>query len=198
MSSSANLSAETRSQLGSRACRKLRANGRIPCNVQAPEGGDHLNLHISEHEFLGARRHHVHLFDLEFDGKSEAAVVRELQWDAMGDHIVHVEFKRVQRGVETESEVELSFVGQVRDGVLTHSVTHITISSMPSLIPDSIEVNVEGLTPGTHIKAADLVLPEGVNLITSPTLEIAVVSAIREEAEPTEEGEEGEDEAEGV
>ena len=68
-------------------------------------------------------------------------------------------------------------------------MTHITISCIPSLIPDSIEVKVEGMVSGTHIKASDLELPEGITLVTAPELEVAVVGALRTVAEVVEEGE---------
>lgn len=149
----------------------------MPASLQADADHPHVDLSIDEFEFLTARRKHAHLFDLDFDGTAEAAVIRELQWDAMGDRILHVEFKRVVRGVATESDVELHFTGMVAEGVLTHSVTHLSISCIPSLIPDEIEVSVAGLTIGTHVRAKDIVLPEGLSLASDPETEIAMVSA---------------------
>jgi len=183
------LQADLREKVGSRSARKLRREGRLPASIQTEGEKEQLSLHIDADEFIASRRHQVHLYDLELQGKVETAVVRELQWDALGDHILHVEFKRVQRGVQTESEVELAFYGQVSEGVLVHNVTHITISSIPSLIPDSIEVKVEGMVSGTHIKAGDLELPEGITLVTDPELEVAVVGALRVVAEETPEEE---------
>ena len=139
MAQSATLKAEARTKLGSRACRALRANGMIPANLQPADGKEHLDLAINEHEFLAARRNHVHLYDIEIGGQSESVVVRELEWDVFGDSIIHVEFKRVQRGVETETEVELAFVGMPK-GVVNHTMQHISIFSLPSMIPDAIEV----------------------------------------------------------
>ncbi|MCB9905759.1 MAG: 50S ribosomal protein L25 [Planctomycetes bacterium] len=191
MAQSATLKAEARTKLGSRACRALRANGMIPANLQPADGKEHLDLAINEHEFLAARRNHVHLYDIEIGGQSESVVVRELEWDVFGDSIIHVEFKRVQRGVETETEVELAFVGMPK-GVVNHTMQHISIFSLPSMIPDAIEVNVEGLGEGTHILAKDLKLPEGVRLAVEPDAEVAVIAGVREEA-TTEEGEEGEE-----
>ncbi len=196
MSASATLQAVLRDKVGSRDARKLRSEGRLPCSLQADKDHEHVNFHIDLSEFLTTRRAHAHLYDLEMGSQTQAAVVRELQYDSLGSGIIHVEFKPVTRGVATEAEVELSFVGNVVDGVLTHNVTHITVECLPSQIPDNIEVKVEGLTAGTHIKASDLVLPEGIKLAIEPDTEIAVVSVPRAETpEPTEgeEGEEGED-----
>ncbi len=198
MSSSAKLTCGVRESLGSRSARKLRNQGQMIATLQADANGAHMNLHLNAAEFEASRRAHAHLYDLKINGELHSAVVRELQWDCMGDVVNNIEFKRVVRGVATESEVELTFVGNVASGVLTHNVTHIAISCIPSIIPDGIEVKVDGLEEGTHIAASDLNLPEGVALAVDANLEIAVVSAQRTQmTTPDEgEGEEGEDGAE--
>lgn len=190
MAHNAVLKAEPRERTGSRASRRLRAQGRIPANIQS-SAGNHLDIAIDEQAFLSARRHHVHLYDLEIEGRTEPAVVREIQWDSLGEHILHVEFKRVVRGVETESEVEIEFFGHpAHNGLVNTLLTHVTIRSIPSLIPDKIDVSVEGLEPGHHIKAGDLVLPEGVSLAIDPEVDVATISGAHftdeEETTPTE------------
>ena len=191
MSESARFQCSLRPELGSRAARKLRAAGRVPASLNS-EGRDsaHVDLHLDESQFLASRRHHVHLYDLDIDGRVESAVVRELAWDSLGDRLVHIEFKRVARNVATESQVDLVFAGMVREGVANHVHNEITIRCLPGLIPDSIRVEVEGLTIGTHVRAKDLVLPEGVELAQDPETEILIVTAIREvaPAAPAEEG----------
>lgn len=188
------LTCETRNKLGSRSARRLRAYGRMVASLQADEGHEHANLHFDEAEFHAHRRNHVHLFDLEFDGKSEAAIVGELQWDAFGDTLYHVEFKRVVRGEKTQSEVTLKFRGTPA-GVLTHDLNEVTILSLPSLIPDSIFVNVDGLEPGSHVKAKDVELPEGVELVIDPEYDLAVITELRSSAQG--DGEEASEEEEG-
>jgi large subunit ribosomal protein L25 len=193
MAQSEVLKAQKRAKLGSANARSLRAEGRVPANLQGD--GDHVDFSIDMREFLATRRHHTHLYDIDLDGTTESAVVRELQWDAFGDNIIHVEFKRVQRGVETEAEVMIEWLGQPKGGILNHLVDHITVRCIPSLIPDSIEARVEHLEEGMHLKASDLKLPEGISLAIDPDTEIAtVITAGGGGAEATEEEGEGEGE----
>ena len=149
MSSSQILKARKRPKLGSRHARNVRRDGHIPATIQ-PDArkSEHLDIAIDEVEFLAARRHHVHLFDIDVEGSTETAVVRELQWDTFGERILHIEFKRVQRGVKTEAEVELEFVGHPKHGVVNHLVGHVTILADPTLIPDNLEVRVGELEEG--------------------------------------------------
>ena len=127
---SATFQAKLRDKVGSRGARKLRAEGQIPCNIQGGDG-DHINFSIDEHAFFTARRQHEHLFDIELGGATETALVRELQWDSMGEQLMHIEFRRVVRGQKIESVVKLSFEGMPKSGILNHLMTEITISSIP-------------------------------------------------------------------
>ena len=179
MSSSESLKCGLRDKVGSRDSRKLRSQGRIPASLQAEGKSVHMNIHLAADEFYASRRHHVHLYDLDVDGDVHAAVVRELQWDAMGDHINHIEFRPVQRGVAIESQVALVFNGKVKDAVLSQNVSEITISCIPSLIPDNLGVEVEGLEAGVHLRASDISLPEGISLAVDPEFEIAVVGHLK-------------------
>jgi large subunit ribosomal protein L25 len=173
MAQSATIKVQERAKLGTLNAEALRGAGRIPANLQSKDGA-HLDFHFDEREFLATRRRHVHLYDLDFGGKTESAVVRELQWDTFGERILHVEFKRVQRGVQTETQVELAFIGAPL-GVVNQIQHHVTIRSIPSLIPDNIEVRVAGMEIGTTIRAKDLVLPEGVSLAIDPETDLATI-----------------------
>jgi large subunit ribosomal protein L25 len=177
----ANLKTAPRTSLGSRAARILRLQGRIPVSLQG-EGKEALFLTIDEHEFRTARRKHEHVFMLELEGGAQDSVmVRELQWDPLGEEIVHVEFRRVDLTRETEADVPLEFVGHPKGGVLNHLVALVKVAAIPSKIPDSIEVKVDAMELGHPLYARDLKLPEGVRLVTPGNLSIAVVVIVKEE-----------------
>lgn len=184
------MQAERRERLGSRHARKLRAEGRLPICIQG-EGKPNLDASIDMADFLSRRRHHESLFDIEVGDALETAVVRELQWDSFGDTMIHAEFRRVTRGVETEAEVDLVFTGQTMGGALNQLATTIKIKTMPRLIPESIEVpmNLVGEEP---FLAKDVPLPEGISLAEDPSHQVAILGAgAGAEAEP-----ESDDEAE--
>jgi large subunit ribosomal protein L25 len=177
----ATLKTTPRTGLGTRAARVIRRQGRIPISLQG-DGKEALFLCIDEHEFLAARRAHEHVFTLELaEGKSDSAMVRELQWDPLGEDIVHVEFRRVDLTRETEAEVALEFVGHPKGGVLNHLVTRVTVAAIPSKIPDRIEVKVDAMELGTPLFARELKLPDGVRLVTPGSVSIAVVVIVKEE-----------------
>jgi large subunit ribosomal protein L25 len=190
MAQSAILKAHKRAKLGSTSSRSLRAGGNIPANIQG--GGDHIDISIEEREFLASRRAHVHLYDIDVEGTQETAVVQELQWDTFGDKIIHIEFKKVVRGVAIDTDVDLAFLGVPKSGVVNLLVDHIRITCIPSLIPDNLAVKVESFEEGSHIKASDLILPEGITLACDLEMDIAtIVSAASPVTEEPEEDAEG-------
>ena len=194
----AKIDSAVREKVGSRAARRLRAMGRMVASVQADADHPHIDLHFDEASFHAARRHHAHLFDLDFGASTETVIVRELQWDAFGDTLFHVEFKRVVRGQKTQSQVRLRFVGNPA-GILNHDLSDVTVSCIPSLIPDTIDVVVDGLQPGTHLKAKDIDLPDGIELVIDPEAEIAMITDLKAAAADTEaEGDEAEGEDGGA
>ena len=196
MSDSSILTAERREKVGTRASREVRSAGRIPASLQADGDSPHVDISIDEREFLAFRRQHVNLYDIDVDGDLSSAIVRELQWDAFGDNIIHVEFRRVQRGVEIESVVALSTTGQA-NGVVKLLVSQIAIRSIPSKIPDGLEISVKGLEEGTHLTAAQIEMPEGVSLAVDEETEVVTISGMKEEVEePTAAAAEGEEGAE--
>ncbi len=189
---SVTLKGTVREKLGSRWARRLRLDNRIPCSIQG-ENKENVDIAIDAVAFSTARRQHQHLFDIELDkGPTETAMIRELQWDTLGNEVVHVEFRRVVRGQKTEVEVALEFTGRPKGGVLNHLVSHLTIMCLPSEIPDNVEVSVEGLEEGHTIHAGDLELAEGFELVTDAETPVAVVTAVRGVEEAPTEGEEEE------
>ena len=196
--SSSTIAAEVRATLGTREARLLRAEGRIPASIQGGEGGV-ICVSIDSRDFWRLRRQHVHLFDLDVNGSVESATVRELQWDSLGDNLNHVEFHRVIRGVKTQVAVSLEFVGHPTGGVLNHLHNEIEVLCLPSLIPDSIEVNVDGFEVGHTISAGSIILPEGFELASDAKMAVAVVADTRaNEVAAATDDEEGDDDTTDV
>ena len=177
------ITCELRTKVGSRASRRLRYDGRTVGCIQAAEGQQHIDIHFDAREFETARRHHVHLFDLVIDGKVQSAVVNTLQWDSLGDTLVHVEFRAVDKNRAIDSKVEIHFTGTAA-GILQHILDEVMIRCVPGKIPDFLVAKVDGLVEGTHVRAKDLVLPEGVALAIAPETEIAVITGQKAEATP--------------
>jgi large subunit ribosomal protein L25 len=174
----ASIQVQKREKTGTREARYLRAEGKIPSALAAGDNKPHVDFAIDEHEFLATRRRHQHVYELELDGVRETALVRELQWDTYGEHITHVEFRRVDLTKTTEVDVAIAFIGHPK-GQLNLMMTHVKVRALPIDIPDELEVSVADLEPGTNVAVSEIKLPKGIELITSPKLLVARISVIK-------------------
>jgi large subunit ribosomal protein L25 len=180
---STTLKAEVRAKVGTRSARALRTQGRIPGNLQGGTGAPHIDLSIDEDEFLTARRHHQHLYELQIGGKVETALIEDLQWDVFGERIQHVEFRRVDRFAKTDVVVAIEFLGEPKSGVVMHLRNELTILTTPDAIPDSLIVKVGELVIGDTIKASQVPLPAGATLYEDEDPESVVAHVIEPKLE---------------
>lgn len=202
MSMNATLSADRRSENGKGAARRLRASGRIPAVVYG-QGGEGLSVSLDEHEAdLLFHRISVEntIVNLEVEGEKHpiATLIREVQTHPFREKLVHVDFYRIQEGVELEVEIPVHLEGTpkgVKDegGVLQQVIHDLSVACIPSKIPDQIVVDVSGLEVGDAVHISDITLPEGVRALDDPERTLATVNiprAVIEEDEDEDEGDE--------
>lgn len=187
------LRAEIRHDHGTRAAYSLRRSGRLPA-VLYGEGGDTVSLSLDRHEFENLLRHHERVFDLEYDGGKQQVLVHEVQFDHLGDQLLHVDLIRASRGKKVEVSVPLDFVGHPKGmpkGEFVKNLQEVEISATPRSIPEAIVVHVHDLDVGDVLHVSDLEMPEGVECLADPETVVCGIHA-RAEVEETAEGEEGE------
>lgn len=191
---------EKREKLGSRECRKLREAGRIPVSLYGLERPQ-LSLSIERdhaHEIFDKQ---VHLVDLELNGEGQQALVTDVQFDALGDEILHVDFSRVQRDKPVTVQVAIDYEGHAKGiadgGVVNYVENDIEVECLPRHIPDKIVVDVTSLGLGDNLSISDLTLPEGVKATADPEAVIVTV-AFPTAAEPSDGDGEDEDETVGA
>lgn len=169
--SSETIEVKKREGVGSLAARKLRANGQVPAILYG-HGEANVNLAVRSDAISRIIQHGTKLLDLSGD-LTETALLRDVQWDAFGVEVLHVDFARVSQSEAVEISVPLEVhgeaVGTKEGGVLTLVLHELTILCPASKIPESIEVNVADLHLGDHLLAENLSLPEGAALVTAPT-----------------------------
>jgi large subunit ribosomal protein L25 len=211
MTMHATLKAEKRAGTGKGAARKLRASGLVPA-VLYGRGDEAIAISVDAHEarllFQSISIENT-LVDLTLDGKPIQTLVREVQVHASRPDLIHVDFYRVQKGVLLDVEIPVHLVGtpvgvKMHGGVVQQIVHELPVRTLPTLIPDSFEVDVSALDVGDSIHVSDLALPEGVEVQLEPDQTVCSVvvprGLVSEEAEEAEaalaEGEEAGDGAE--
>ena len=183
-SQSATVTVESRSQLGSRANKRLRDSGKLPGVIYGHKL-DVVPITLPKKEVVRHLDHGTHLFALNIDGKPENVLIKDVQYDHLGIEVLHVDFARVDLNERVDVTVPLEFKGEPKglaeNGVLTQVVAELEVNCVVTNIPDAIRHNISemGLDSVLHLK--DIKLPEGVTALQDPELILATVKEIEDE-----------------
>ncbi|MCL6672545.1 50S ribosomal protein L25/general stress protein Ctc [Streptomyces panaciradicis] len=188
------LSAETRTEFGKGAARRIRRDNKVP-GVLYGHGSDPLHLTLPGHDLLLALRTPNVLISLDIDGKgSELAIPKAVQRDAIKGFLEHVDLLLVKRGEKVTVEIPVHTEGELAPGgnLLEHVLNALPVEAEATHIPESVTVSIEGLEAGASVLAKDIPLPNGTKLaVDEDTVVLQVLSAQAEESEGEEsEGEE--------
>lgn len=189
----AEIDAEVRAGVGRQACRRLRREWKVPANLYGHKKANVL-LAIPEAQFVeqlaGGRR----LLNLNFSGSREIGMVKEVQYDAVGDRVVHVDFARVSLDERVHFRVPVGTVGIAKGaaggGIFDHMRKELDIEGPATEIPQRIELDVSELSVGDMIRVRDVPLPPSCKILhTEPDDAVVAVHAPRRVEEPKPEGE---------
>src|SRR5438477_12777896 len=141
----AQVTAQPRSELGTRANKRLRGRGLVPGVIYGHKEAV-VPVILPKKELVNHLNHGAHLFDLALDGKSEKVLVKEVQYDHLGLEVIHVDFARVSldERVEVTVPIELKGTpkGEEEGAVLQQIMNEIEIECLVTDIPDMIVHNV--------------------------------------------------------
>jgi large subunit ribosomal protein L25 len=195
MAQQAQISIKPRSELGSRANKRLRDTGFIPGVIYGHKEAV-VPVTLPKKETVTHLSHGAHLFNLALDGKYETVLVKEVQYDHLGIEVIHVDFARVSLDEKVEVTVPLELKGEPKGeadgGVLQQIVAELEIECLVTEIPDAIRHNVSEMALDDVLHIKDLKLPAGVRCLQDEDLIVATVKEVVEEVEApaaaTEEG----------
>jgi large subunit ribosomal protein L25 len=197
MSTEAILKATTRTESGKGAARKLRATGMVPAVVY---GGteEALPLTLNRNEAFNlfqsiSVENTIVTLDVKGVKGGIQTLVRDIQAHPFRPEILHVDFLRIQAGVAIEVDIPVNLTGtpvgvKNQGGILDQVLHVISVRSIPSKIPESIEVDIESLEVGQSLHVGELGLEDEMEVLTDLDRMVVQVAYPKVEAEP-EEGE---------
>jgi large subunit ribosomal protein L25 len=168
--------AELRENFGKGFARRLRAEGKIPAVIYG-HNTEPKHVALPGHQVSLLIRRANALLDLDIAGTPELALVKDVQKDPVRQVIEHIDLLVVKKGEKVSVDIPVNVIGEPAAGTIANleSAT-VSLEVLATDIPQNLEVSVEGLEDGTHITAADLVLPKGAVLAGDPEALIIAVS----------------------
>jgi len=153
------LKGNLRTDLGKKASDELRRKELIPCVLYG--GGENVHFYTG---VLAVRdlvyTPNVYIVNLDIDGKKYKAVMREIQFHPVTDRILHIDFLQIfdDKPVVIDIPVKITgnSVGVKKGGKLKIAKRYLKVKALPKHLPDVLEVNIEDLDVGQHIRVSKL------------------------------------------
>jgi len=183
------IKAQVRAPGGTRAAKRVRREGRIPAIVY---GHKEMPVAVSlpERELLAALACGAHLVSLDIDGSANQCLIKEVQYDYLGDTPIHVDLTRVSLDERVKVTIPIELRGTpagVSDGgVLDQMLANLEVECVVTDIPESIRVRINELALNQTLHVGELDLPEGVTSLLPESEAVCTVRALGEEPEPEE------------
>ena len=183
--------ATERSVQGTSASRRLRRAGRVPAIVYGGTAQP-LSVELDHNEIYHALRKesfHASILTMDLGSKSEQVLLRSVQWHPYKQQVLHVDFQRVDASQTLHTKVPLHFVNadqspavKLSGAIVTHLLTELEVTCLPSNLPQYIEVNLGNMLGGSILHLSDISLPVGVTYVphgadANPALAAAHVKA---------------------
>ena len=176
------LSVERRLSSGKIAAGQMRRAGKLPA-VLYGHGETPVSLSVDAKEFSDLIAHAgIHSL-LVLKGESdETAIIKSIARHPVKGIPATIDFQRVSRNERITVKVPLTLENEPLDvksgdGLLVQSLHEIEVSVLPAEVPDSISVDISGLVlNGPAIHVSEIVLPAGVELLTSGEEAVAAVN----------------------
>lgn len=176
----------TKREVTGKTVKHLRKDGIVPAVVH-DHGKDSLNV---QGDFVAmtkvwrqAGKHHPVI--LNADGKTYTTLIKSATFDNRRHQLTHVVFNAVKANETVDAEVPVrpkyaegnESSPAERNGLLVLSqLDTVAIKAIPSKLPDVLEYDAEVLTEvGEHVTVADLIVPEGVEVVAEPEHSVATV-----------------------
>ena len=179
------ITVKNREATGKRHGRATRRQGLIPAVVYGAEGPS-VPVTVDEKDFRASLRAGSAnaILELAVEGGEEAlAIIKEIQYDALGDEIHHVDFLRVTAGKPIQVTIPITATGQsegeTEGGVVEYLTREIRIECLPHDIPENVTYDLSGLELGESMHLSDVAPPAGVTFLDPTDTALVVVKAPR-------------------
>jgi large subunit ribosomal protein L25 len=197
------LNVDVRQRTGGGGARAARRTGQVPGILYGGDQGP-VPIAVKTAEFtkaLGTGKLLGHLVTLKYGAETQPVIAKDIQFHPVTDIPVHFDLYRVEAHQLIRISVPVHFrnheasPGLKRGGALNVNLHELEIMAPADQIPEELVIDLTGLDIGDGVRAADVPLPEGVEITAyhrdSTVASIATSSALQEEeaeeAAPTEE-----------
>ncbi|USO01558.1 MAG: 50S ribosomal protein L25/general stress protein Ctc [Alphaproteobacteria bacterium] len=196
------IEAAVRESVGTGSAREARRAGMLPVSIyggkEKPVAAT-ISPKAIFHE-IQTLRFFTHVYELNFGGKIQRVIPRDVQRHPVTDVPLHIDFMRVSGSDSIHVHIPVHLInedkceGLKRGGVLNTILHEIEVVCPVGSIPESLEADLAGVSLGHSLHTDALVLPKGVKIAhperDNTLATIVVPSSVKAETEAAAEAEE--------
>ena len=181
--------AESRSDFGKNASRRLRHKGMVPAIVYGGKSGN-VSVAVDPKALQRVLRSEAGrnaILKLEIAGEGATnAILKSWQVDPVRENFLHADFYRIAMDVALKVTVPIAVKGEAHGvktegGILELVIRQIEIECLPGDIPERIEVDVTELGLNQSIRVSDLPITAKVKILQNPDQVVVHVVSVKEE-----------------
>jgi len=187
------LAAQSRTQVGKGAVRRLRAGGSIPAVAYGPKLST-TAIAVSPKDVanvLGAEYGRNSVIELDIDGSRKLTVLlADFQYHPVTRELLHADFFEIKADEPIDLDIPFETTGKakgvVEGGVLRQVYRKLPVRCLPAAVPVKISHDVTEVELDGSVYARDLKLPEGVAVRLPPEQTVVHVALVKKQVEEAE------------
>jgi large subunit ribosomal protein L25 len=172
---------QKRNSLGKKEAKLLRSQELVPSVLYGAGEPIHFAVPFSEMRQL-VYTPGVFLVDVDIDGTIYPAMMQDVQWHAVEEQILHVDFLKIEENKKIKIDVPVKVAGLAKGikagGKLKINLRRLKVKALAKDLPDSIEINVTKLGIGQSVKVGDLSL-KNIELLDKKSNVVVAVTITR-------------------
>jgi len=181
------LNAQARNEFGKKASRDLRRAGQVPAVIYGVEKDENgpvaKSITISEKELAKLLyTPNVYIVNLNIEGTTVKAILKDLQSDYVTDRPVHVDFYQITEDKPVVFEIPVKLNGLAEGvkagGKLALNVRKLAVKAPYTSFPDTLDIDVTSLGLGKSMKVSALSY-EGLEIVTPQEVVVCAVRMTR-------------------
>jgi len=147
----------------SRSGKQLRESGIVPAVFYGKNLDKTLSVQLTEKEASKFMKAHGvgSQVDLDLEGETYSAMVKEVKLTAFYNKLEHVDFQALTAGESIKLNVHIQLLGKesvASGGIINELVSELELECLPKDLIEHVDVDLSGLAIGDSIKLADLAI----------------------------------------
>lgn len=176
------VSGQIRTDVGKKATKAIRNAGQVPAVLYSKDK----TIHFATTQKAVKSLIYTPKFkvaEVEIDGATHRAIIKDIQFDAVTDDIVHLDFLQLVDGHSVKLEIPVRFEGTApgmrSGGKLLRLMRRIKVKTTPEKMVNELTVDISSLELGQSIRVRDINPIDGLEILSPAGAPVGIIEVPR-------------------